>query len=81
MLMPYLTVHRHAEGEVPMAVVQSKVTSPGEMSISELLQSQPVTVEPASFVEEQRKDPCVLEIAFNFLRLVSFLLISSMLES
>ena len=32
------------------------------MGQAELLQSQPVTVEPASFAEEQRKDPCVLEI-------------------
>lgn len=32
------------------------------MGQAELLQSQPVTVEPASFAEEQRKDPRVLEI-------------------
>ena len=51
-----------AEAEVQVAAVESKTTSGGETTITELLQSAPVMMEPVSFAVEQRKDPRVLEV-------------------
>ena len=51
-----------ADNEVQAAAAESGNDSSGEMSIADLLQSDPASVEPASFAEEQCKDPRVQEV-------------------
>ena len=51
-----------AKAEVQVAAVGSRNTGLRELTITDLLEVEPAVIEPASFAEEQWKDPRVLEV-------------------
>ena len=51
-----------AEDEFQVAAIGSEDHSAGEMPIHTLLQSDPLSTQPSSFEDEQRKDPALVEV-------------------